>query len=204
MSYAPTTDFLALLRNTSGGARLESMPGLDYVVAAMARMNLFRVWVAASAPLTNQSSTVWLSPAQPSWSAEGIVMLWNGLTLQFEPATPALWFALLSQSSAPYIFQSVTTGTDIIASNTTLLAIQRAAPSSTLLTLPSIGGRNGRALQIVDFSTAVVDHSIVLTPVEPTATVMRLSSWQLRSITDQLSGVTLYPSTDLNAWVIAP
>lgn len=204
MSYTSTSDFLALLRNTPGGERLMSMPGLDYVVAALARANMFRLWVGQTAPVANQATTVWLNPAQPSWSAEGLVLLWDAVSGQFLPATPELWTSLLLGTTETYVFQSVTAGAAAVDADTTLLAIERAAPGSTLLTLPLIAGRRNKALQIVDFSSAVTAHLITLVPVEPAATIMRLANWTLYSTPAQLAGITLYPSTDLNAWVIAP
>lgn len=207
MSYSPITDFLSLLRRTPRGDRLAQMPGLDYVIAAMARMQMFTLWTGATAPLTSQASTVWLKPAQPSWSAEGGVFLWNGVTDQFEPATPALWYALLSISFAPYVFQLVTAAAAQVQQNATMAVINRASPAATTLTLPVIGQRTGRALQIADMSTAIGgEHDITLQPnvADVGATIMRAATWEIVSTPDQLAGVTLYPSTDLNAWVIAP
>lgn len=100
MSYSPTTDFLALLRQTSGGVRTERMPGLDYLIAAMARAGMFVLSVGQTAPTSNLVSTVWIKPASPSsWAFEASIFLYNVLTAQYEPATPALWFALLSADS---------------------------------------------------------------------------------------------------------
>lgn len=95
MSYNPLTDFLALLRQTSGGMRSVRVPGLDYVVAALARAGQFIVYVGQTAPTTNQQTTVWLKPSGGSWAAESAVFLWNVSTAQFELATPALWAILL-------------------------------------------------------------------------------------------------------------
>lgn len=99
MAYNPVTDFLALLRQTSGGMRTERVPGLDYVLAAMARAGFFQLSVGQTAPTSNQASTVWLQPALQSWTTEGTVFLWNPGTLVYEPATPALWAALLAAQS---------------------------------------------------------------------------------------------------------
>lgn len=95
MAYNPLTDFLGLLRQTSGGVRAERMPGLDWLVAALARMGLFTLYVGSTAPTTNQAATVWLKPATQSWASEGAVFLWNASTTEYELATPALWKALL-------------------------------------------------------------------------------------------------------------
>lgn len=204
MAYAPNTDFLALLRQTSGGVGFAEMPGLDFVVAALARAGLISLSVGQTAPTANQSTTAWFKPALPSWTAEGVLFLWNAGTGAYALATPALWLALLS-GSVGYAFQSATAVANSIKAGTSLLAIQRAAPSATALTLPSIAVQwaTGRKLQIVDFSTIVAAHIITLTTPDG-ATIMQKASWQLLSTPDQLAGVMLQPSPDLNSWIIAP
>lgn len=203
MAYNPLTDFLALLRLASDGAHSERVPGLDYVVAALARIGQFRLSVGQTAPTSNQASTVWLKPAQPSWTAEGVVYLWNSSTAAYELATPALWIAQLAAGS--YSFQSVNAASGAVLAGTTLLAVQRAAPSATALVLPNLAAQwlAGKRLQIVDFSTAVTNHAITLTTPDG-ATIMQNASWQLLSTADQLAGVALQPSPNLSAWVIAP
>lgn len=91
MSYTANTDFLALLRNASGGERVLSMPGLDYVVASFARAGLITLSVGQTAPVINQATTAWFKPALPSWAAEGVLYLWNAGAAAYQPATPALW-----------------------------------------------------------------------------------------------------------------
>jgi len=200
MAYNPTTDFLALVRQTSGGARIADIPGLDYVVAALARAGLFTLYVGQTAPTVNQQTTVWLLPATPSWTSEGTVLLWNPATLAYAPATPALWVELLSFG---YAFQSTASAAAAVAATTSLFAIQRTAPVATALTLPSVAGRAGKPLQIVDWSANVAGHTVTVTP-NGAETIMQRASFQLLSTADQLAGVTLYPSFDLNGWVIAP
>lgn len=202
MVYNPLTDFLGLIRNTGGQAALAEMPGLDYVVAALARAGFISLSVGQNPPLANQPTTVWLKPSLPSWVAEGIVYLWDTASGTYLPATPALWIALLVTPSFGTVFQSVAGATGLVASATTLLAIQRAAPAATTITLPAVATRS-RPLQLVDWSSGVVNHSIILLPAGA-ETIMRLGSFQLLSTVDQLAGVTLYPSTDLSGWVIAP
>lgn len=201
MTYAPTTDFLALERLTSGGVRTARMPGLDFTVAAMARAGLFALSVGQTAPTTSQPTTVWFRPSVPSWVAEGTVFLWNAVTSEYEIATPALWAALFGFSGSS--FQSVATASGAVAAATTLLAIQRAAPGATALSLPTVATRAGRPLQIADWSTSVTSHGITLTP-NGTELIMRRNSWQMLSTADQLAGLTLYPSSDLNGWIISP
>lgn len=203
MSYNPLTDFLALLRQTSGGVRTERMPGLDYIVAALARAGLITLSVGQSPPTSNQAGTVWLQPSVPSWVAEGTVFLWSLAVNAYVPATPALWDVLLSGSSAGYVFQSAAGASNIIGGTTSLLAIQRAGPAATLLTAPAVATRGGKPLQIADWSTGVANHAITINTTAGD-TIMKAATWELLSTADQLAGITLYPSLDLNGWVIAP
>lgn len=101
MSYDPTTDFLGLLRRSGGEVETARAPGLDIVLAALARAGLFKLSVGQVAPITNQATTVWLRPAQPSWTAEGTLWLWNVSTSQYELATPPLFSQLLVVLQAP-------------------------------------------------------------------------------------------------------
>lgn len=203
MAYSSTTDFLALLRNSGGVARLEQIPGLDYVVAAMARAGMFRVYVGQSAPTVNQATTVWLQTSLPSWVAEGVVFLWNAATQAYVTATPELWNLFLSGLSVGYSFQSVNGALDTVDDGVSLLAIQRAVPAATTIILPTVASRNGKRLQIADWSTGVVNHIVTLGP-NGAETIMQRAAWQLYSTADQLAGISLQPSTDLNGWVIAP
>lgn len=203
MSYSPITDFLALLRQDGSSVELARMPGLDYVVSALARAGLCSLSVGQTEPNVNQPSTVWLQPAEPTWTAEGSVFLWNAFTGAYELATPALWTALLTLSLSGYLFQSAPNASNAVAALTSLVAVQRAAPTATTLRLPTVLSRGGKALQIVDWSTGVVNHTVTLVPAGAD-TIMKLASWQLLSTVDQLAGATLYPATDLNGWVIAP
>lgn len=200
MSYNPVTDFLALLRQQGNAVAFERMPGLDYIVAALARAGMFTLFVGQTAPTANQQNTAWLKPSNPSWVAEGTLFLWNPITLQYEIATPALWASFLTVANS---FQSVTGAAGTITVKTTLLAVQRTAPTATALQLPAVASRGGKALQIVDWSAAVVNHVLTLTA-QGAETIMQNATFQLLSSADQLSGVTLYPSVDLNGWVIAP
>lgn len=96
MGYTPTSDFLALFRTLSDGkVRSASMPGLDFVMAALSRAGLVTLWTnVATAPEFNQETTVWLKPSSTSYAGEGSVWLWNASTQTFEPATPDLWAAM--------------------------------------------------------------------------------------------------------------
>ncbi len=157
MTYNPVTDFLALVRNGSGGASIAEVPGLDYIMAALARSGLFRLSVGQTAPIVNQASTVWLKTSLPSWVAEGTVFLWDGSTETYVPATPDLWAALLSPSTSN-VFQSVAVSAGAVNAGTTLFAVQRANPTATALALPSVFVRPGKALRLVDWSIDVTDR----------------------------------------------
>jgi hypothetical protein len=201
MSYTPTTDFLALLRTTSNGQSLAEMPGLDFVVAALARAGQFTIYTGQTQPTTNQTTTVWIKPAQPSWTAEGTVYLWSSAAGAFQPATPALWTTLLSPASAQ-VFQSTSLAADTVDLGVTLFAVERINPVTTAITLPPLASRGGAPLHVVDWSSNVANHQITLTTPD-NVSIMRRLSWSLRSTADQLTSVSLYPSVNLNGWVIA-
>lgn len=204
MSYDPTTDFLGLLRLVGSSVRSERMPGLDWATSALYRMGMFALSVGQTAPVASQSTTVWLKPAIPSWSAEGVVFLWNPTAGEYQQATPTLWRNLLSPSG--YSFQSLPDDINIIDSGVTLAAVQRDAPVATAITLPSLAEQfnTQRDLNIIDFSTNIAGvHTITLTPAGD-STIMQRANWTLLSTTDSLAGVRLIPCFDLNSWAIAP
>jgi hypothetical protein len=97
MSYTPATDFLALLRTMPDGTvRLSSMPGVDWLLAGLARAGLVTLWTdPANAPTANQATTVWLKVSSTSWAAEAAVLLWDTNAGAYSVATPALWSTLL-------------------------------------------------------------------------------------------------------------
>lgn len=133
MSYAPTTDFLAMLRETSGGVRMERMPGLDYVVVALARAGMITLSVSATAPLASQITTAWFAPAIPSTSAEGTLFLWNAGTLEYEPATPALWAAIFTATSVPVIQDVAVAGPVNVQTNADVVRVQNVGALVTLV-----------------------------------------------------------------------
>lgn len=138
MSYASTTDFLALLRQTSGGMRSERMPGLDYVIAALMRAGLLNLSVGQTAPTTSQTTTAWFKPAIPSWFAEGALFLWNVATAEYEPATPPLWAALfIATASGAIVTQDVTTvGPVNVLPNASVVRVQNVgAPVALVMPL---------------------------------------------------------------------
>jgi hypothetical protein len=205
MSYNPVTDFLSLVRMSASGAREGEMPGLDYTVLALSRAGLIALVVGPNAPTSNQSSTAWFKPAQPSWSAEGQLFLWNAGVGVYQPATPALWAALFAPAVAGYVFQEITGAGGIVQAGTSLCAVVRSAPSNTTVTLPTIAAQqaSGRKLQIFDFSTGVTLHDIQLVTPDG-STIMQRAQWDIVSTAVQLAGIQLQPCPDLNTWVIAP
>ena len=97
MAYTRTTDFIALLRDTGDGVRLERMPGLDWLIAGMAAAGMFNLWIdPVNPPTSNQSTTVWFQTGSPSYASEGQVMLWNSGTSSYVLATPKLWQRLFA------------------------------------------------------------------------------------------------------------
>lgn len=164
MSYTPATDLLALLRQTAGGMRAVRTPGLDYVVAALARAGLFTLYVGQTAPIANQATTVWFLPAPQSWASEGTVFLWNPTAGQYQVATPVLWSTLLApaNSGATPIVQDVTTaGPVLIATSTTIVRVQNVgAPVS--LTLPAAVTKIGAVL-ISDWANLAGTNNITVT-----------------------------------------
>lgn len=205
MSYNPTTDFPGMLRLVGSSLRSERVPGLNFVVDALSRMGFVSLFVGQTAPTVNQASTVWFQPAQPSWGAEGTVWLWNAVANAYQVATPALWSILLNGSVLGYSFQSLPNANNVIGNAVSLAAVQRVAPAATSVVLPNLAiyHATGLKLQVVDFSTGVVNHIITLTTPDG-ATIMQRAAWELGSNAAQLSGVTLTASPELNSWVIAP
>lgn len=99
MSYNPATDFVALWRNIAGVVSKVEMPGLDWLIAALARAGIIVVSVSATAPVANQSTTAWLRAAVPSSSAEGTFFLWDKVTTAYLAATPGLFLQFLEASA---------------------------------------------------------------------------------------------------------
>lgn len=203
MSYNPATDFIGLLRLVGSGVRSERMPGLDYVVAALARAGMFALSVGQTAPTANQPSTFWFQPAIPSWTAEGTLYIWNPVAGAYQIATPALWQAFLSPAGS--VFQSLAAANNIINPGVSLAAVQRAAPTNTAVTLPTIAAQflTQKDIVLVDFSTGVANHAIALSTPDG-ATIMQQVGWQLLSTAAYLARVRLRPSPDLNSWVLIP
>lgn len=91
MVYNAATDFIGLWRSGGGNVSKMELPGLDFVISALARAGVITVSVSATAPVANQSITAWFKPAVSSWTAEGAFFLWDKVTTAYLAATPALF-----------------------------------------------------------------------------------------------------------------
>jgi hypothetical protein len=138
-----------------------------------------------------------LDPAPLSDPDTALIAVFDGSTQSWKRTTLA---ALISVPEEPII---VTASSAVIDAGTNAVAVNRSAPSATGLTLPSVFGQDGQPIRIFDWSTSITDHTITLTPFGA-QTIMRAATWPLYSTAVSRAGVTLYPSTDLNGWYIAP
>lgn len=161
MAYSPTTDFLALLRQTSGGVRTERMPGLDYIVAALARTGMITLSIGQTAPAASQAAVAWFKPAVPSWAAEGTMFLWNPATTAYEPATPALWAAFFALSSSGVLQDVAVAGPTAIGTNTTILRVLNVG-AAVALTLPLASTKQGGVL-VSDWANLAGTNNITIT-----------------------------------------
>ncbi len=212
MAYDPITDFPALSRATGGGGvRFERMPGLDFVIQALARARLVTIYTGQTAPMVNKPTTAWFLPASPSWSAEGALFLWDAANAQYAPATPALWTALLAVTfiTNGYSFQSAPDPANQVLVGTSVLAVQRdngGIAAATSVVLPNLLGQwaaTSQKLQVVDFSTNILNHDITVSTPDG-STIMNRVNLQLFSTPDQLAGASFQPVPELNSWIVTP
>lgn len=99
MVYNPATDFLALWRSTGPNVVKLEIPGLDFVLTALARAGAINLTVSGTAPVANQATTAWLRAAAPSYSAEGAFFLWDKVTTAYLAATPRLFLQFLEATA---------------------------------------------------------------------------------------------------------
>jgi|SRR5580765_1312398 hypothetical protein len=100
MAYNFATDFVGLWRAVTGGVEKGEIPGLDFVVAALARAGILSpLVVSGTPPIVNQDTTAWFRTATPDYAAEGALYLWDSVTTTYLPATPALFLAFLGANS---------------------------------------------------------------------------------------------------------
>lgn len=177
MSYTPTTDFLALLRLTSGGVRTERMSGLDWLVSAMARAGLFLISVSDTAPLSNQTTTAWFRPASPSWALEGALFLWNATTIQYEPATPTLFAALLTAVSPKVIQDVAVAGPTNVQTNASILRVMNVGAPVTLV-MPLASLKTADCL-LTDWANHAGTNPITINLTAPDTFPNGVTSWQI-------------------------
>jgi hypothetical protein len=128
-------------------------------------------------------------------SVNDLLAVWNKATGQ--------WNTVSLSSFVGGSFYSATSASQTIPDGTSIVAIQRAGPSATSLTLPLLSHQGGASISIVDWSTSVSSHAITITP-SGGATIMQASSWAVYSSAAQFGSATLRPSLDLNGWIISP
>ncbi len=97
----------------------------------------------------------------------------------------------------------VTGASATISATAGSIAIVRTTPTTTALTLPTVASRNGQPLPIFDWSTISGDHTITITP-NGAEKIMLNATLVMVSTSAQLASVTLFPSTTLSGWFIAP
>lgn len=165
MAYNPVTDFMALLRQTSAGARMARVPGLDYVLAAMARAGMFSLTVGQVEPTTNQGTTVWLRPVAQSSAAESTVFLWNAATAEYEAATPALWAALLTSTVPSDIQDVAVAGPVTILDHSDIVRVMNVGAPVALVLPPWI--EKIGAVLITDWLNLAGTNNITITLEDP-------------------------------------
>jgi hypothetical protein len=163
MAYTTSTDLLALLRNTGNGERVTSMPGLDYVIVALARAGLINLVVSQAAPVVGQATTVWFRPNVPSWAAEGVVFLWNGTS--YVLATPALWGQVISASGGALNYITISAfGTGSYAAQPADDVILIRAGVAAPFTINVNWAARTKKLTVVDSGVGALANNISVTP----------------------------------------
>lgn len=126
----------------------------------------------------------------------------DGATNKNYTATEKTKLAGLTKDTSEPVTQ-VTGSSATVSSTDVAIAVVRSSPSSTALALPAVSTRGGVPLKIFDWSSSVSSHEITITP-DGSEKIMKASSWSIFSNAAQLAGITLYPSTTLGGWYIAP
>lgn len=114
------------------------MPGLDYVVEALARAGMIALSVSQTAPTVNQAATAWFMPAIPSFSAEGTLFLFNVALGAYQPATPALWAAFFSAGASGVVQDVTTAGPVTVQTNASVVRVQNVGAAVALIMPPSV------------------------------------------------------------------
>lgn len=127
------------------------------------------------------------------------------MTPQFPASVVGIGGIVVTVANGVYTFSfagiepTIVTADASIAAKTPAIAVQRNNPVVTNLLLPSVALQAGFPLHIIDWSTNVVNHQILLTPAVG-QTIMAGASWSIFSGAGQLGSARLYPSTVLNGW----
>lgn len=110
MSLSTINDFLLTSAMDGGRAtgNRKASPPLDFIVTSLAAAGMVKLITQASAP-TGDASSVWLKPAAPSYSDNGIFYGWNGTV--WVTLTPALFAGILFANHAATLPFGTTTGT---------------------------------------------------------------------------------------------
>lgn len=182
MPYSPSTDFVGLWRAVSGGVEKAEMPGVDFMVSALTRAGLMRTVTSQTAPTTNQNRTAWFRPANPSFSSEGSLFLWDPSLSMYVPATPEL-------------FHGGSSGGGDGGGGTDMVIISGTAPVS-----PAAGQEwwNGSQLQVWDGSMwKVVGPALnqVGTPIQSTTLIYSLQQPTTLAVTANTWTITPFTST---------
>lgn len=203
MPYSPTADFLGLMRQQVDGVSLERMPGLDYVVAALARAGLIKVFIGQSAPMTNRPVTAWFKPALPSWTAEGTLFLWDANAGAYALATPLLWTSLLLAVAhlppAPSTIVTHAMSPYTPLSSDTYLSVDATGGAVEISLLQSVAQTS--ELSIKDDTGSAPVHSITVRP-HSGETVDNYTNLAPLILVSAYDGVRLRPR--INGYSIAP
>lgn len=96
MALDVTLDFFGLLRPSVGTSLIRRSPILDTIIYALGAAGILPVFVGYTGPTSNQNTTMWLLPQNPSWQGPGQIMLWDCSIPGYAPATPELFVELLN------------------------------------------------------------------------------------------------------------
>jgi hypothetical protein len=181
VSYTPSTDFLALLRQTPAGARLAQVPGLDFVVSALARAGLINLWINPTAgPTSGQQTTAWLKVSSSSWATEGTLFLWDRQTEQYQPANPSNFADfIMNVAAAPgEVDLAVSTALTSAQMDDTLYTNANGGALQVILPPPAPGLRAQFAVVVAEAFTIKADEptSVIRWGASSSASLGELSS----------------------------
>lgn len=94
-------------------------------------------------------------------------------------------------------------GTINVTAGTAALAVTGTGLTTTSVNLPTVAAQDGVPIRIIDWSTSITEHAITITP-NGAETIMNAADWTIYSNSSQAASLSLYPSTTLSGWYIAP